>query len=141
MTCCAVHRPGKVSLEIPNQTVAQATLAVWLAVGHTGTIWLRHLVQCSEFRSPSGTVCGEARAGVSATFGEISSSLTLPMMGLPKPFRVGELGYKKRKAIKLEERGNLRGMGTLPLQLPREPTATQGRRQGSADCVGTCKNG
>lgn len=62
------------------------------------------------------------------------------MMGLPKPFWVGELRYKKRKAIKLEERGSLGGMGTLSLQLPREPTATQGRRQGSADCVGTCEN-
>lgn len=55
--------PEKVSLEIPDQTVAQATLAVWLAVRHTGTIWLKHLAQCSEFRSPSGTVCGEQGLG------------------------------------------------------------------------------
>lgn len=36
---------GKASLETPAQMVAQATLVVWLALGHTGTIQLKHVVE------------------------------------------------------------------------------------------------
>lgn len=82
---CTTLLPGKVSLETPAQVVAQATLGVWLALGHAGTIQLKHLVQHSE------SVCGEVRAGVSAALGAISSSLTPPGMGLPKPFWIGGL--------------------------------------------------
>lgn len=61
---------------------------------------------------------------MSVAFGAISSSLTPPGMGRA-------LRYKERKGIKLEERG----VGTPFLHLSREHTATQGRRQGSAEFV------
>lgn len=38
-----------------------------------------------------GSVCEKIRAGVSVALGEISSSLTPPRMGLPKPCWIGEL--------------------------------------------------
>lgn len=42
---CTMLLRGKASLETPAQMVAQATLVMWLALGHTGTIQLKHVVE------------------------------------------------------------------------------------------------